>query len=101
MRRTAASAAFCVGVFPSPLAGEGGAKRRMRGSTRASQWARLAQAYPHPSVIVATGVAALARKGRGHIDALRQGSRSDHHGVKTPMRRSLLPLALDLVLLLL
>src|SRR3954454_9198823 len=60
MRRTATSAAFCVGVFPSSLAEEGGAKRRMRGSIRASQRARLAQAYPSPSVIVATGVAALS-----------------------------------------
>src|SRR3954466_12391318 len=101
MRRTATSAAFCVGLVPSSPAGEGGAKRRMRGSIRASQCADPRRHTPHPRVIVATGVAALSRKERGHIDALRRRSRADNRDVKTPMLRSLLPLALDLVLFLL
>src|SRR6188472_1107068 len=101
MRRTATSAAFCVGVVPSPLAGEGGAKRRMRGSIRASQCARAAQAYPSPKRDRGNWRRCPPHKERGHIDALRRRSRADNHDVKTPMLRSLLPLALDLVFFLL
>ncbi|MDD1532646.1 hypothetical protein C7U89_06740 [Bradyrhizobium sp. WBOS4] len=57
------------GLLPSPLVGEGGAKRRMRGSLRAHR--RSLRHTPHPSELLPTSVAALSHKGRGHINAHR------------------------------
>jgi hypothetical protein len=50
------------GGFPSPLAGESGAKRRMRGLYRHT---KMWRDTPHPSELVSAGVAVLSHKGQG------------------------------------
>ncbi|MBH5385238.1 hypothetical protein [Bradyrhizobium diversitatis] len=66
--------------FPSPLVGEGGAKRRMRGLSPRVELLDSDEGHtrietPHPNAFASTDVAALSHKGRGHNNAGRARGR--------------------------
>src|SRR5436309_13631581 len=60
------SSRWCSCFLPSPLVGEGGAKRRMRGIALHEE--SHCGTNPSPKRVCRTALAALSQKGRGHFD---------------------------------